>query len=62
MEAIEKLKSGSKFSEVAANYSEDKAKSGVTRLLLPMLASESENREFTLIIFSVGMLATFIAL
>uniref|UniRef100_A0A1I7VP03 Peptidyl-prolyl cis-trans isomerase n=1 Tax=Loa loa TaxID=7209 RepID=A0A1I7VP03_LOALO len=28
MEAIEKLKSGSKFNEVAANYSEDKAKSG----------------------------------
>ncbi|EJW88192.1 parvulin-type peptidyl-prolyl cis-trans isomerase [Wuchereria bancrofti] len=28
MEAIEKLKSGSKFNEVAANYSEDKAKLG----------------------------------
>ncbi|VDO35729.1 unnamed protein product [Onchocerca flexuosa] len=28
MEAIEKLKSGLKFNEVAANYSEDKAKSG----------------------------------
>ncbi|VBB28608.1 unnamed protein product [Acanthocheilonema viteae] len=28
MEAIEKLKSGSKFNEVAADYSEDKAKSG----------------------------------
>ncbi|MFH4978307.1 hypothetical protein AB6A40_005016 [Gnathostoma spinigerum] len=28
MEAIEKLKSGVKFSEVASNYSEDKARSG----------------------------------
>uniref|UniRef100_A0A915PY31 Peptidyl-prolyl cis-trans isomerase n=1 Tax=Setaria digitata TaxID=48799 RepID=A0A915PY31_9BILA len=28
LEAIEKLKSGSKFNEVAASYSEDKAKSG----------------------------------
>ncbi|CAL8114172.1 unnamed protein product [Orchesella dallaii] len=28
MEAMEKLKSGVKFSEVAANYSEDKARSG----------------------------------
>lgn len=33
MEAIDKLKSGSKFSEVAANYSEDKAKLGVTHFL-----------------------------
>ncbi|KAM3729210.1 Peptidyl-prolyl cis-trans isomerase NIMA-interacting [Dirofilaria immitis] len=28
IEAIEKLKSGMKFNEVAANYSEDKARSG----------------------------------
>lgn len=28
LEAIEKLKSGMKFNEVAANYSEDKARSG----------------------------------
>ncbi|VDM98742.1 unnamed protein product [Thelazia callipaeda] len=28
LEAIEKLKSGMKFNEVASNYSEDKAKSG----------------------------------
>ena len=29
MEAMEKLKAGQKFSEVAANYSEDKARHGV---------------------------------
>lgn len=29
LEAMEKLKSGMKFNEVAANYSEDKARSGV---------------------------------
>jgi NIMA-interacting peptidyl-prolyl cis-trans isomerase 4 len=29
LEALEKLKSGIKFSEVAASYSEDKARSGV---------------------------------
>ena len=29
LEAIEKLKSGMKFNEVAATYSEDKARSGV---------------------------------
>ncbi|EFO20075.1 hypothetical protein LOAG_08416 [Loa loa] len=44
MEAIEKLKSGSKFNEVAANYSEDKAKSGVMHLLLAMLDFGFENR------------------
>jgi len=29
MEAMEKLKSGMRFSEVAAQYSEDKARQGV---------------------------------
>ena len=29
MEAIQKLKDGQKFSEVASNYSEDKARHGV---------------------------------
>lgn len=29
MEALEKIKSGQKFNEVAAQYSEDKARSGV---------------------------------
>ena len=29
LEALEKLKAGEKFNEVAANYSEDKARSGV---------------------------------
>ena len=30
MEAMEKLRSGSKFDEVAAQYSEDKARRGVS--------------------------------
>ena len=30
LEAIEKLKSGMKFNEVASQYSEDKARSGVS--------------------------------
>lgn len=30
LEALEKLKAGQKFNEVAATYSEDKARSGVT--------------------------------
>lgn len=30
MEAMEKLKSGQRFSEVAAQYSEDKARQGVS--------------------------------
>lgn len=34
LEAIEKLKSGMKFNEVAAQYSEDKARSGVSNTLL----------------------------
>lgn len=29
MEAMEKLKAGQKFNEIAATYSEDKARSGV---------------------------------
>lgn len=53
MEAIEKLKSGSKFNEVAANYSEDKAKLGVIYLLFPILAFESGSRRLTLIFFLV---------
>lgn len=32
LEAIEKLKAGEKFHEVAAKYSEDKARSGVSRV------------------------------
>jgi len=30
MEAMEKLKEGQKFNEVASNYSEDKARQGVS--------------------------------
>ena len=30
LEALEKIKSGQKFNEVAATYSEDKARSGVS--------------------------------
>ena len=32
LEALEKLKAGQKFNEVAATYSEDKARSGVSLL------------------------------
>lgn len=30
MEALEKLRNGGKFNEIAAEYSEDKARSGVS--------------------------------
>lgn len=33
MEAMEKLKAGVRFSEVASQYSEDKARQGVRKLL-----------------------------
>ena len=36
LEAIEKLKSGMKFNEVAASYSEDKARSGVGAHFYPV--------------------------
>lgn len=32
LEALEKLKAGMKFNEVAATYSEDKARSGVSNI------------------------------
>ena len=32
LEAIEKLKAGAKFNEVAATYSEDKAQAGVLKI------------------------------
>ncbi len=34
LEALEKIKAGEKFNEVAANYSEDKARHGVIRNFL----------------------------
>lgn len=34
LEALEKLKAGQKFNEVAAAYSEDKARSGVSLILI----------------------------
>ena len=34
LEALAKLKSGEKFNEVAAQYSEDKARQGVSRRLV----------------------------
>jgi hypothetical protein len=33
LEALEKIKAGAKFNEIAALYSEDKARSGVRKLL-----------------------------
>lgn len=39
MEAMEKIKSGMKFNEVAAQYSEDKARSGVREIQMPLLLS-----------------------
>lgn len=34
MEAMEKLKSGMRFNEVAAQYSEDKARQGVCAVII----------------------------
>ena len=34
MEAMEKIKAGQKFNEVASQYSEDKARQGVSALLV----------------------------
>ena len=42
LEAIEKLKAGQKFNEVAAAFSEDKAKAGVSCLLLLSLFREQK--------------------
>ena len=36
LEALEKLKAGMKFNEVAATYSEDKARSGVCIIPYPL--------------------------
>lgn len=43
MEALEKLKAGQKFNEVAATYSEDKARSGVIYLYLKQLLNYIKN-------------------
>lgn len=39
LEALEKLKTGQKFNEVAATYSEDKARSGVTYICIKDILS-----------------------
>ncbi len=39
MEAMEKLKSGMRFSEVAAQYSEDKARQGVRHVYKQWISS-----------------------
>ena len=36
---MEKLKAGVKFPEVAAQYSEDKARQGVSKILVPAIES-----------------------
>ena len=39
LEALERIKAGEKFSEVAAKYSEDKARQGVCIVLLAVMQS-----------------------
>jgi hypothetical protein len=41
LEALEKIKAGAKFNEIAALYSEDKARSGVRILSLSFFVSHS---------------------
>lgn len=37
LEALEKLKAGGKFNEIAAQYSEDKARSGVSSIIYSLI-------------------------